>query len=174
MTRARPSLSLRTTFRPSFPLPPVTAILTVASSSWLAGPSGGRSPLASAAPAARHLSPSLGPIAVTAAMARAELVYIFPVRFSRRPLDCCSIRHLARCYPPRPRGPPALRPPVRLDPSETNRKIVASESTAKTETSITEHLNELVLTSSDVGEFLHELARISARSLSEPGDEAPA
>lgn len=51
------------------------------------------------------------------------------------------------------------------------RKIVASESTEKPETSITEHLNELVLTSSDVGEFLHELARISARSLSEPGDE---
>jgi GAF domain-containing protein len=49
--------------------------------------------------------------------------------------------------------------------------IVASESTAKSETSITEHLNEMVLASSDVEEFLHELARVSARSLSEPGDE---
>jgi GAF domain-containing protein len=48
---------------------------------------------------------------------------------------------------------------------------VASESTAKSETSITEHLNEMVLASSDVEEFLHELAAVSARSLSEPGDE---
>ena len=45
---------------------------------------------------------------------------------------------------------------------------MASEST---ENSINKHLNELVLTSSDVEEFLGELARISARSLSEPGDE---
>lgn len=45
---------------------------------------------------------------------------------------------------------------------------MASEST---ENSIYQHLNELVLTSSDVEEFLGGLARISARSLSEPGDE---
>ncbi len=37
--------------------------------------------------------------------------------------------------------------------------------------SINQHLNELVLNSADVGEFLGELARVSARSLSEPGDE---
>ncbi|MFJ5700488.1 GAF and ANTAR domain-containing protein [Arthrobacter sp. NPDC093139] len=48
---------------------------------------------------------------------------------------------------------------------------MARESTAKSETSITEHLNEMVLASSDVEAFLHELARVSARSLSEPGDE---
>lgn len=48
---------------------------------------------------------------------------------------------------------------------------MASESTAKSEASIAEHLNETVLASADVGEFLHELARVSARSLSEPGDE---
>jgi GAF domain-containing protein len=65
----------------------------------------------------------------------------------------------------------ALRPPARLDLSETVLGIVASESTAKSETSITEHLNEMVLASSDVEAFLHELARVSARSLSEPGDE---
>jgi GAF domain-containing protein len=35
---------------------------------------------------------------------------------------------------------------------------------------INRHLQELVLTSADVGEFLRELARASARSLSEPGD----
>ncbi len=48
---------------------------------------------------------------------------------------------------------------------------MASESTAKTDTSITEHLHELVLNSSDVEEFLNELAQVSARNLSEPGDE---
>jgi GAF domain-containing protein len=48
---------------------------------------------------------------------------------------------------------------------------VASESTAESAPSITEHLQELVLTSSDVGDFLHELARVSARSLSIDGDE---
>lgn len=47
---------------------------------------------------------------------------------------------------------------------------MASESTANTETSISRHLQELVLNSSDVEQFLHELARVSARSLSEPGD----
>ena len=50
-------------------------------------------------------------------------------------------------------------------------RIVASESTAKTDTSITEHLHELVLNSSDVEDFLNELARVSARNLSEPGDD---
>lgn len=45
---------------------------------------------------------------------------------------------------------------------------MVSESPA---TSISQHLHELVLSSSDVGEFLGELARVSARSLSEPGDE---
>jgi GAF domain-containing protein len=50
-------------------------------------------------------------------------------------------------------------------------KPVASESTAKSDTSITEHLNELVLNSSDVEDFLNELAQVSARNLSEPGDE---
>jgi hypothetical protein len=48
---------------------------------------------------------------------------------------------------------------------------VASESTAKTDTSITEHLHELVLNSSDVEDFLNALAQVSARNLSEPGDE---
>ncbi|MCB5282837.1 MULTISPECIES: GAF and ANTAR domain-containing protein [unclassified Arthrobacter] len=50
---------------------------------------------------------------------------------------------------------------------------MASESTAASidETSTHQHLHELVLHSSDVEEFLRELARISARSLSEPGDE---
>jgi GAF domain-containing protein len=61
--------------------------------------------------------------------------------------------------------------PDRFDLNETASSIVASESTAKSATSITEHLQEIVLTSSDVGDFLHELARVSARSLSEPGDE---
>jgi GAF domain-containing protein len=37
--------------------------------------------------------------------------------------------------------------------------------------SINQHLQEVVLSSSDVEEFLGELARVSARSLSEPGDE---
>ncbi|WP_354173119.1 GAF and ANTAR domain-containing protein [Arthrobacter sp. UYEF36] len=37
--------------------------------------------------------------------------------------------------------------------------------------STNQHLQELVLNSSDVEEFLRELARVSARSLSEPGDE---
>ncbi|BAS10904.1 hypothetical protein AHiyo4_43260 [Arthrobacter sp. Hiyo4] len=50
-------------------------------------------------------------------------------------------------------------------------RTVASESTAKTAASITEHLHEELLNSSDVEEFLDELARVSARSLSEPGDE---
>jgi GAF domain-containing protein len=50
-------------------------------------------------------------------------------------------------------------------------KPVASESTAKSDTSIAEHLNELVLNSSDVEDFLNELAQVSARNLSEPGDE---
>jgi GAF domain-containing protein len=45
---------------------------------------------------------------------------------------------------------------------------VASESSAA---SINQHLNQLVLNSADVEEFLGELARVSARSLSEPGDE---
>lgn len=40
-----------------------------------------------------------------------------------------------------------------------------------TANSITRHLHELVLSSTDVEEFLGELARTSARSLSEPGDE---
>ena len=48
---------------------------------------------------------------------------------------------------------------------------MASESTAKTDISISEHLHELVLNSSDVEDFLNELAQVSARSLSEPGDE---
>ena len=48
---------------------------------------------------------------------------------------------------------------------------MASESTAKTDTSITEYLHELVLNSSDVEDFLNELAQVSARNLSEPGDE---
>ena len=47
-------------------------------------------------------------------------------------------------------------------------EIVVSESTA---TSNNQDLHELVLNSSDVEEFLRELARVSARSLSEPGDE---
>ncbi|MBP1134795.1 GAF domain-containing protein [Arthrobacter sp. PvP023] len=47
---------------------------------------------------------------------------------------------------------------------------MASESTANTATSISQHLNEMVLNSSDVEQFLHELARVSARSLSESGD----
>jgi GAF domain-containing protein len=50
-------------------------------------------------------------------------------------------------------------------------RIVASESTAKPDTSVTEHLHELVLNSPDVEDFLNELARVSARNLSEPGDE---
>ncbi len=45
---------------------------------------------------------------------------------------------------------------------------MASETTA---TSINEHLHRLVLNSADVEEFLGELARASARSLSRPGDE---
>ncbi|MDI3194433.1 GAF and ANTAR domain-containing protein [Pseudarthrobacter sp. AL07] len=48
---------------------------------------------------------------------------------------------------------------------------MASESTAKSATSITEHLHEELLKSSDVEEFLDELARVSARNLSEAGDE---
>lgn len=60
---------------------------------------------------------------------------------------------------------------ARFDLSEWHQRIVASESTAKTDTSITEHLHELVLSSSDVEDFLNELARVSARNLSEPGDE---
>ncbi|BCW68338.1 RNA-binding protein [Arthrobacter sp. NicSoilB4] len=47
-------------------------------------------------------------------------------------------------------------------------ETVVSESTA---TSTNQDLHELVLNSSDVEEFLRELARVSARSLSEPGDE---
>ncbi|HSO16357.1 MAG TPA: GAF and ANTAR domain-containing protein [Arthrobacter sp.] len=45
---------------------------------------------------------------------------------------------------------------------------MVSESTAP---STNQDLHELVLDSSDVEEFLRELARVSARSLSEPGDE---
>lgn len=52
-------------------------------------------------------------------------------------------------------------------------KTVASESTAKTDTSITEHLHELVLNSSDVEDFLNELAQVCARNLSEPALEMP-
>ena len=40
-----------------------------------------------------------------------------------------------------------------------------------TENSINHQLHELVLSSSDVEDFLSELARVSARSLSDPGDE---
>jgi hypothetical protein len=61
--------------------------------------------------------------------------------------------------------------PARLDLSEWHQETVASESTAKTDNSITEHLHELVLNSSDVEDFLNELAQVSARKLSEPGDE---
>ena len=61
--------------------------------------------------------------------------------------------------------------PARFDLSEWHQEIVASESTAKTDTSITDHLHELVLNSSDVEDFLTELAQVSARNLSEPGDE---
>ncbi|MET3174310.1 UNVERIFIED_ORG: GAF domain-containing protein [Arthrobacter sp. UYCu721] len=50
-------------------------------------------------------------------------------------------------------------------------RTVASESTAKTPSSITEHLHEELLNSTDVEEFLDELARVSARNLSDPGDE---
>jgi ANTAR domain/GAF domain len=73
-------------------------------------------------------------------------------RFPALPRDCCVL-------------------PARFDLSEWHQKIVASESTAKTDTSITEHLHELVLNSSDVEDFLNELAQVSARNLSEPGDE---
>lgn len=61
--------------------------------------------------------------------------------------------------------------PARFDLNEWHQKTVASESTAKTDTSITEHLHELVLNSSDVEDFLNELAQVSARNLSEPDDE---
>lgn len=61
--------------------------------------------------------------------------------------------------------------PARFDLSEWHQETVASESTAKTDTSITEYLHELVLNSSDVEDFLNELAQVSARNLSEPGDE---
>ena len=61
--------------------------------------------------------------------------------------------------------------PARFDLNEWHQKTVASESTAKTDTSITEHLHELVLNSSDVEDFLIELAQVSARNLSEPADE---
>jgi GAF domain-containing protein len=50
-------------------------------------------------------------------------------------------------------------------------RTVASESTTKSAISITEHLHEELLNSSDVEEFLDELARVSARTLSVPGDE---
>ncbi|MGP4033261.1 GAF and ANTAR domain-containing protein [Pseudarthrobacter sp. 1C304] len=50
--------------------------------------------------------------------------------------------------------------------------MVSKSTAASTEaTSTNQHLHELVLSSSDVEEFLRELARVSARSLSEPGDE---
>lgn len=45
---------------------------------------------------------------------------------------------------------------------------MASESSAA---SINQHLNQFVLSSADVEEFLGELARVSARTFSEPGDE---
>lgn len=61
--------------------------------------------------------------------------------------------------------------PGRFDLNETASRIVASESTAESARSITEQLQELVLSSSDVGDFLQELARVSARSLSEHGDQ---
>lgn len=50
-------------------------------------------------------------------------------------------------------------------------RTVAGESTANTATSITEHLHEELLNSTDVEEFLDELARVAARNLSDPGDE---
>jgi GAF domain-containing protein len=50
-------------------------------------------------------------------------------------------------------------------------RTVAGESTANTATSITEHLHEELLNSTDVEEFLDELARVAARKLSDPGDE---
>lgn len=61
--------------------------------------------------------------------------------------------------------------PARIDLSEWHQKIVASDSTAKTDSSITEQLHELVLNSSDVEDFLTELTQVSARHLSAPGDE---
>lgn len=48
---------------------------------------------------------------------------------------------------------------------------MAGESTANTASSITDHLHEELLNSSDVEEFLDELARVSARNFSESGDE---
>ncbi len=48
---------------------------------------------------------------------------------------------------------------------------MTGESTAKTATSVTEHLHEELLNSSDVEEFLAELASVSSRNLSDPGDE---
>ncbi|WP_255770680.1 ANTAR domain-containing protein [Pseudarthrobacter sulfonivorans] len=47
---------------------------------------------------------------------------------------------------------------------------MAGESTADTAPSITDHLHEELLNSSGVEEFLAELARVSARTLCEPGD----
>jgi GAF domain-containing protein len=61
--------------------------------------------------------------------------------------------------------------PGRLDLSEWHQKTVAGESTANTAPSITDHLHEELLNSSDVQEFLAELARVSARTLYQPGDE---
>lgn len=60
---------------------------------------------------------------------------------------------------------------ARFDLNEWHQETVASESTAKPDTSVNEHLHELVLNSSDVEDFLTELAQVSARNLSEPGDE---
>jgi GAF domain-containing protein len=50
-------------------------------------------------------------------------------------------------------------------------RTVAGESTANTAPSITDHLHEELLNSTDVEEFLAELARVSARTLCVPGDE---
>lgn len=69
---------------------------------------------------------------------------------------------------------PALRRAAgsrRVVLSEWHQETVASESTAKPDTSVTERLHELVLSSPDVEDFLNELAQVSARNLSAPGDE---
>jgi GAF domain-containing protein len=55
--------------------------------------------------------------------------------------------------------------------SETAPTFLSTESTANTDTHLSQHLQELVLNSTDVGEFLDGLAKLSSSSLSTPGDE---
>lgn len=87
----------------------------------------------------------------------------------QRPQERSSIRLCFRRTPPHQGVSEAGS--ARFDLSEWHQTTVASESTAQFQANISEHIHQLVLDSDDVEVFLRELAGMSARTLSAPGDK---